>query len=120
MVKRRRAEAVVDAEGGDGDAGSQAPPVGAPALLAAPGPDDVTLLIGGDTFIFPRRILTSKPQTMLGTMFSESNRALWEGKGPYRFDDRDSDVFQCVAEFYRSGELAPPDVKVATMLELDF
>jgi hypothetical protein len=104
----------------DAQAGAAAPP---PAALPPPGggSDDLVVLdVGGVRFELSRAALLRHPDTMLGRMFAEPNRPLWEGKGPHRFPDRDPAVFECVAAFYETGELAPPSHLAHVYRELDF
>jgi hypothetical protein len=84
--------------------------------------DAVRLLIGPYEveFALSRVHLLRYPDSMLGRMFAESNRPLWEGKGPYRFPEADADVFAAVAAFYATGELAPPSHHSHVYRELDF
>lgn len=83
----------------------------------------VTLLIGPKEtkFIVHRHNLLHFPHSLLGTMFSDANRSLWEGKGPHRFLDRDPFVFSSVAAFYETGgELTPPSHHPRVYREYDF
>jgi len=102
----------------DGDANDGA------ATTVAQAADIVELRVGGLDFALPRGALTAFPTTMLGTMFSDSNRALWEGKAPYIFDDHSAAVFEeFVTPFYLSNGrlLAIPNNSSSTYyLELDF
>ena len=70
--------------------------------------------------MMPRLALLRYPDTMLGRMFQESNRPMWEGKGPYHFPERDGEVFHSVAQFYATGKLVPPSTSARTFLEYDF
>ena len=71
--------------------------------------DEVHLIVGGRDFRVPRDLLLRKPNTMLGRMFQDSNRSVWEGKGPYRFPDRSADAFEHVLDFYRGQALWQPE-----------
>ena len=82
--------------------------------------DTVALLIGKKKFQLSRQKLIAYPDTMLGRMFQDSNRPMWEGKGPYRFPERNSTVFESVAQFYATGVLTPPDSTAKTYREYDF
>lgn len=104
------------------------PPAVAPAAVAEHGEqlasdDAVTLLIGPQStqFVVSRGDLLHHRATMLGAMFSDANRPLWEGKGPHRFPDRDPAVFASVAAFYATGgELTPPSHHPHVYHEYDF
>lgn len=82
--------------------------------------DNVTVIVGGSTFVFDRSTLTRRPSTMLGTMFSDANRAMWEGKSPYHFPERDGRVFQRVAAFYQTGKLDVKADELHVFRECDF
>lgn len=105
-------------------AASAAPAEATPAARRRRPPvDGVTLLVGPseDAFVLSRGDLLRHPDSMLGAMFSDASRPLWEGKGPHRFPDRDPGVFAAVAAFYESGgRLEPPSHHPDVYRELDF
>lgn len=134
MAKRLREDAVASADASCGvslSAGAGASNDGASSddgvsSDGASGDDVVSLVVGQhrDRFTVSRRLLTAAPHaqcTMLGTMFAESNRVMWEGKAQHNFPDNNADVFrQVVLPFYEHGVLRPNTDDPITFLELDF
>ena len=121
-TKRARGEddALASSSSSSSTSSSSAALILAPSSFASFDDDDVTLVVGGLTVIIPRSGLLRHPDTMLGRMFQDSNRPMWEGKGPYQFSERDGEVFKSVAAFYATGKLTPPSFSASVYMEYDF
>eukprot|EP00501_MAST-03F_sp_TOSAG23-6_P001348 GSMAST32.ASY1.ANO1.1397.1 assembled CDS len=81
--------------------------------------DRVTLNVGGVRFETRIDTLCSVPDTLLGTMFSERNRAILKPdvNGEFFFD-RDPKAFSAVLNFHRTGKIfIPPGVNADLVKE---
>lgn len=90
----------------------------------------VILNVGGKRFETLVETLQRYPQTLLGALFSEEKRELFNdgqgrnvrGEPEEYFFDRDPAVFECVLSFYRTGRfIVPRDLPTEILeAELDY
>ncbi|CAG8720789.1 3540_t:CDS:2 [Dentiscutata erythropus] len=71
--------------------------------------EKIILNVGGKKYETLRSILTAQPETLLGVMFQDRNKCLSHPiNGNEYFIDRNSEIFDYIIEYYRTGKILWP------------
>ncbi|XP_065176296.1 BTB/POZ domain-containing protein 10-like [Sycon ciliatum] len=87
-----------------------------------PGPEKITFLVENSRVTVEASLLASRPDTMLGKMFSlscvEGRLTRPNDDGDYTLKGVSLDVFRCILEYYKSGVMyCPPHVHIRDLRE---
>jgi len=89
------------------------------SLSENPDEEKITLIVDGTRFVVAPSLFTSKPDTMLGRMFTSGFDIHSNARGEYEVAEGTSaSVFNAILEYYRSGVIhCPSHVSIAELRE---